>query len=261
MINHLELEYFKNGISILGIDPSFGSLGVTISFLRKEDISELKSREELVNYFESNRWTWIISEYKKLNDYIDNENKVSFLFYHGKNKKDFGKFSSEYGYYLYRLNFYKIFFESIYFDLTQIGNNAIFIEDYSFGAKSNNVFHLGELGGVIKTSLYDEDINSISAFNILQIKKFWTGNGSAKKIDMLNSFRGNISEILFNYDSYKKVKGVMEVDSPLSDIIDSYSIAFIGYLKYVKRYNEELYTSIYRDSDVLLEKLWHNKEQ
>lgn len=57
-----------------------------------------------------------------------------------------------------------------------------FIEGYAFGA-NNQREALGELGGIIRLTLYDEEINTI-VIPPTMLKKFATGKGNADKIAM-----------------------------------------------------------------------------
>src|SRR3990167_3158409 len=57
------------------------------------------------------------------------------------------------------------------------------MEDYAY-SRFGFTFKLGEVGGVVKLLLYENKI-PLKIFGIKTIKKFATGNGNAKKEDMV----------------------------------------------------------------------------
>lgn len=70
--------------------------------------------------------------------------------------------------------------------INNINPNIVVLEDYSFNSRSGQCFSIGELGGVIKTMLYE----SLFGFDILLIpptclKKFVTGSGKSNKEIMM----------------------------------------------------------------------------
>ena len=73
-------------------------------------------------------------------------------------------------------------------------NFIAIIEDYAFsrgGFNFGRVFDLAEVGGAIKHILFEYAINFI-VVTPTQLKKFVTGNGKAKKGDMLNAVKNEI---------------------------------------------------------------------
>ena len=60
----------------------------------------------------------------------------------------------------------------------------VLIEGYAYGAKGQAVISLGELGGVIRLALHDEDIPYLE-IPPAQLKRFVTGKGNAPKQVML----------------------------------------------------------------------------
>jgi crossover junction endodeoxyribonuclease RuvC len=64
------------------------------------------------------------------------------------------------------------------------GGDLVIIEGYAFGAKGSSAISLGELGGVIRTWLYESNIKFVE-IPPTQIKKFITGSGIAAKEIML----------------------------------------------------------------------------
>ena len=61
------------------------------------------------------------------------------------------------------------------------------IEGYSYASNSNTAYQIGELGGAIRVLLFQNNIDFI-IIAPKSLKKFATGNGNAKKNDMLNAF-------------------------------------------------------------------------
>jgi len=60
----------------------------------------------------------------------------------------------------------------------------IIYEDYSFGSRGRGVFSLGELGGVLKTLIYEKNVKLIIV-NSMQWKKFVLDKGNLKKEQVL----------------------------------------------------------------------------
>lgn len=64
------------------------------------------------------------------------------------------------------------------------GSALVVIEGYSFGAKGNAVINLGELGGVIRWTLWDRGYTYLEV-PPASLKMFATGKGNAKKDEVL----------------------------------------------------------------------------
>jgi crossover junction endodeoxyribonuclease RuvC len=96
-----------------------------------------------------------------------------------------------------------------------IGNkpDIVFIEGYAFGAKFKSA-QIGELGGVIKTYLFKNEIPFL-ILPILTIKKFTTGKGNADK-DLI----------------IKTVKEKYGIETKNDNIADAVSIARMGIIFY-----------------------------
>ena len=97
-----------------------------------------------------------------------------------------------------------------------------FIEGYSFGSKGQAVFQIAENCGILKYRLqqmmidYDTVVPSV-------VKKGATGKGNADK-DMMYEFFSKETKT-----DLKKIFDTQKVGNPISDIVDSYYIAKIGY--------------------------------
>jgi Holliday junction resolvasome RuvABC endonuclease subunit len=99
------------------------------------------------------------------------------------------------------------------------GDVYIYIEDYAFAAKGK-VFQIGENGGMLKHKLWEAGYKFTSIAPTV-IKKFATGSGAAKKEQMYDAFmRLTGVNYLKRLLQPKKVK----IDSPLSDVVDSFYI-------------------------------------
>ena len=100
---------------------------------------------------------------------------------------------------------------------------TIFIEGYSFGSKGQAVFQIAENCGILKYRLdyekgfrYDTIVPSV-------VKKYASGKGNADKEKMYESF---VKETKVDL---KKVFDMQKLNNPVTDIIDSYYIAKVGY--------------------------------
>jgi len=94
--------------------------------------------------------------------------------------------------------------------------DIVSIEGYSYGSKSQTLFQIGELCGVVKQKLYLNDIDIISIPPTV-IKKFATTKGNANK-ELLNQYF--IKETNINLKEI--FKQTEKQWNPSSDIIDSY---------------------------------------
>ena len=98
----------------------------------------------------------------------------------------------------------------------------VYIEGYSFGSKGQAVFQIAENCGILKYRLqqmmidYDTVVPSV-------VKKGATGKGNADKDMMYEFFSKETNTDL------KKVFDTQKVGNPISDIVDSYYIAKVGY--------------------------------
>ena len=100
-------------------------------------------------------------------------------------------------------------------------NPYVFIEDYSFGSKGR-VFNLAENTGLLKHKLFKKGIKFETLVPSV-IKKVTTGKGNADKEKM--------------YDKFYEETGVnmmeacdqITLNNPVTDIVDSFFIARVGY--------------------------------
>ena len=99
----------------------------------------------------------------------------------------------------------------------------VFIEGYSFGSKGQAVFHIAENCGLLKyklhmspSILYDTIVPSV-------VKKYASGKGNADKQLMYDSFKEYTKKDLM------KIFDMEKLNNPVTDIIDSYYIAKVGY--------------------------------
>lgn len=98
------------------------------------------------------------------------------------------------------------------------------IEGYSFGSVSASIYQIGEFIGIIKHNLRANNI----FYNITppsQLKKFATGSGTAKKIQLFESIKDSkiknyINEFALKYKLDPNKDGV-------SDIVDAYWLSKI----------------------------------
>ena len=99
----------------------------------------------------------------------------------------------------------------------------VFIEGYSFGSKGQAVFQIAENCGLLKyklhmspSILYDTIVPSV-------VKKYASGKGNADKQLMYDSFKEHTKQDLL------KLFDMGKLNNPVTDIIDSYYIAKVGY--------------------------------
>ena len=99
----------------------------------------------------------------------------------------------------------------------------VFIEGYSFGSKGQAVFQIAENCGILKyrlqmspSMLYDTIVPSV-------VKKYASGKGNADKQLMYDSFIKHTGVDLM------KMFDMEKLNNPVTDIVDSYYIAKVGY--------------------------------
>lgn len=100
---------------------------------------------------------------------------------------------------------------------------VIYLEDYSMGSKGQT-FSIGENTGLLKHYLYANKV----PFQLIApttIKKYFTTKGNADKNLMYDAFVEKTNIDLFQQmHLIRKTK----VESPISDIVDSYAISLLG---------------------------------
>lgn len=103
---------------------------------------------------------------------------------------------------------------------------VITIEDYSFGSKGR-VFHIAENCGLLKYKLWKLGY-SFECVPPTVIKKFATGKGNATKEKMVEAFKE-----LTGVDLHDEILKGKKLDSPVTDIVDSFYIASYGRAKLI----------------------------
>ena len=98
----------------------------------------------------------------------------------------------------------------------------VYIEGYSFGSKGQAVFQIAENCGILKYRLQQMMIDYETVVPSV-VKKGATGKGNADKDMMYEFFSKETNTDL------KKVFDTQKVGNPISDIVDSYYIAKVGY--------------------------------
>lgn len=101
--------------------------------------------------------------------------------------------------------------------------SEVFIEGYAMGAKGM-IFNIGEATGLVKWFLWNENVPCYSIAPGT-IKKQFNGKGNATKDKMYETFVEETGVELVKLLDYNKSKIV----SPVSDIVDAYAIAKLGY--------------------------------
>ena len=101
-------------------------------------------------------------------------------------------------------------------------NPQIFIEGYSFGSKGQGLFQIAENCGILKYRLQEQNLPYQTVVPSV-VKKGATGKGNADKDMMYEAF---VKETKINL---KKLFDTDKVGNPISDIVDSYYVAKVGY--------------------------------
>ena len=101
-------------------------------------------------------------------------------------------------------------------------SQKVFIEGYSFGSKGQAVFQIAENCGILKYRLQEMNIDYDTIVPSV-VKKGATGKGNADKDMMYESFSKETNTDL------KKMFDVQKIGNPVSDIVDSFYIAKVGY--------------------------------
>lgn len=115
--------------------------------------------------------------------------------------------------------------------LTSHKVDVAFIEGYAFGAVGR-VFQIAENAGLLKYLIWQQGIR-YDVFAPTEIKKHATGKGSAPKDKLYEAFLAETGVDI------RQELGIMNVNdwNPVSDIVDSYYIAKLGFLKEMKDAN------------------------
>ena len=187
------MTYQKKQQTIVGIDYSLNSPAICIAGddfdFNKCSFHFLTSKKKHIGKFGKNIFGYEIKDYKTPIERFTNISTWALDIIH-KHKKDTAK---------------------------------VFIEGYSFGSKGQAVFQIAENCGILKyrlqmspSILYDTIVPSV-------VKKHASGKGNADKQLMYDSFKEHTKKDLL------KMFDMGKLNNPVTDIIDSYYIAKVGY--------------------------------
>ena len=187
------MTYQKKQQTIVGIDYSLNSPAICIAGddfdFNKCSFHFLTSKKKHIGKFGKNIFGYEIKDYKTPIERFTNISTWALDIIH-KHKKDTAK---------------------------------VFIEGYSFGSKGQAVFQIAENCGILKyrlqmspSILYDTIVPSV-------VKKHASGKGNADKQLMYDSFKDHTKKDLM------KMFDMGKLNNPVTDIIDSYYIAKVGY--------------------------------
>ena len=187
------MKYQKKQQTIVGIDYSLNSPAICIAGdnfdFNKCSFHFLTSKKKHIGKFGKNIFGYEIKDYKNPIERFTNISTWALDIIH-KHKNDTAK---------------------------------VFIEGYSFGSKGQAVFQIAENCGILKyrlqmspSILYDTIVPSV-------VKKYASGKGNADKQLMYDSFKDHTKQDLL------KMFDMGKLNNPVTDIIDSYYIAKIGY--------------------------------
>ena len=187
------MRYQKKQQTIVGIDYSLNSPAICIAGddfdFNKCSFHFLTSKKKHIGKFGKNIFGYEIKDYKTPIERFTNISTWALDIIH-KHKKDTAK---------------------------------VFIEGYSFGSKGQAVFQIAENCGILKyrlqmspSILYDTIVPSV-------VKKYASGKGNADKQLMYDSFKEHTKQDLL------KMFDMGKLNNPVTDIIDSYYIAKVGY--------------------------------
>lgn len=103
--------------------------------------------------------------------------------------------------------------------------STVYIEGYAFGAVGR-VFQIAENTGLLKYSIWNNG-TPYHTFAPTEVKKYATGKGNANKEKLYDAFLAETS-----IDIRQKLSIINKNEwNPVSDIVDSYYIAKLGFLK------------------------------
>jgi len=187
------MKYQKKQQTIVGIDYSLNSLAICIAGdnfdFKKCSFHFLTSKKKHIGKFGKNIFGYEHKEYNTPIERFTNISSWALDIIH-KQKEDTAK---------------------------------VFIEGYSFGSKGQAVFQIAENCGILKyrlqmspTILYDTVVPSV-------VKKHASGKGKADKQLMYDSFKDHTKQDLL------KMFDMGKLNNPVTDIVDSYYIAKVGY--------------------------------
>ena len=107
------------------------------------------------------------------------------------------------------------------------GRPIIGFEGFSYGSKGNSFIDLIVYNTWLKKSLMDYYIDPSHTIPPKTLKKWFTGNGNASKLDMFNSFIAS-EDYLLKDDGFHKYCLSLEigedVPKPIEDLVDSYVV-------------------------------------
>ena len=189
----VSMKYQKKQQTIVGIDYSLNSPAICIAGddfdFNKCSFHFLTSKKKHIGKFGKNIFGYEIKDYKTPIERFTNISTWALDIIH-KHKTDTAK---------------------------------VFIEGYSFGSKGQAVFQIAENCGILKyrlqlspSILYDTVVPSV-------VKKFASGKGNADKQLMYDSFIKHTKQDLL------KMFDMGKLNNPVTDIVDSYYIAKVGY--------------------------------
>jgi len=189
----VSMKYQKKQQTIVGIDYSLNSPAICIAGdnfdFNKCSFHFLTSKKKHIGKFGKNIFGYEIKDYKTPIERFTNISTWALDIIH-KHKNDTAK---------------------------------VFIEGYSFGSKGQAVFQIAENCGILKyrlqmspSILYDTIVPSV-------VKKYASGKGNADKQLMYDSFKDHTKQDLL------KMFDMGKLNNPVTDIVDSYYIAKVGY--------------------------------
>lgn len=101
----------------------------------------------------------------------------------------------------------------------------IFMEGYAFGCRgSAHSYKLAELTGILKQNLFREGLTVVSV-PPTQVKKSFSGKGSATKVEMYRVFHTRVDVDLLRRFEMLQCKGV---PNPVQDIVDAFAVMEYG---------------------------------
>ena len=189
----VSMKYQKKQQTIVGIDYSLNSPAICIAGddfdFDKCSFHFLTSKKKHIGKFGKNIFGYEIKDYKTPIERFTNISTWALDIIH-KHKTDTAK---------------------------------VFIEGYSFGSEGQAVFQIAENCGILKyrlqmspSILYDTIVPSV-------VKKHASGKGNADKQLMYDSFKEHTKQDLL------KMFDMGKLNNPVTDIVDSYYIAKVGY--------------------------------
>ncbi len=129
---------------------------------------------------------------------------------------------------LYKLDNAKNHTELILREMGCLQSPIFAFEGFSYGSKGNSFIDLIVYNTYLKSGISRNFIYPTHTIAPKSLKKWFTGNGNASKVDMFNSFINSKDPYLKEDEFHKYCKGIVierdNVPKPIEDLVDAYAV-------------------------------------